>query len=132
MKAKYEQTLKKYINDFLNKIRTECDINSKKVHSNKAAYPIFKPANSSYFEYQYYEGVLEWCIRDYLITPVFTKWLSIAGIRCTTLNNNSNIRYHFNYSNEQYGKDFLFAFTVLNNGKKLLIDILITRATYQN
>lgn len=116
MKEKYEQVLKKCINEFLDKIRTECDINSKKAHPNKAAYPIFKPTNPSYFEYQYYEGVLEWCIRDYLITPVFTKWLSIAGIRCTTLNNSY---IHFNYSNEQYGKDFLFAFTVLNNGRKI-------------
>lgn len=120
MKEKYEQVLKKCINEFLDKIRTECDINSKKAHPNKADYPIFKPANSSFFEYQYYEGVLEWYIRDYLITPVFTKWLSIAGIRCTTLNRNSQIHnIYFSYSNEKYGKDYLFAFTALYNGRKI-------------
>ena len=82
---RYEVVLKQQIYEFISALTDVCSINSKRIIFYKTDYPIFKPANSAYFEYKHFEDILERYIREFLITPVFTKWLTIAGFHCKIL-----------------------------------------------
>ena len=98
------------IQDFLQDIRKECQIDSRKLHPDKSGFPIFHP-ESNYYEKKYYEQVLEWCIRDYLVTDVMCKWFISIGFKCFTPNLDPNdFIIRFRYSNERFGDDYPFAF----------------------
>lgn len=80
--AKFKNALDEQAKAFLNEIDKESRIDSKKIHPNEADFPIFHPANRDYYEYEYYEGVLEWRIREYLISNVFYQWFELMGCKC--------------------------------------------------
>lgn len=117
---RYEVVLKQQIDEFINALTNVCSINSKRIIFYKTDYPIFKPANSAYFEYKHFEDILERYIREFLITPVFTKWLTIAGFHCKILKKKDN-RYivRTRYSNSSFGEEFTFAFSIEHKGKQI-------------
>lgn len=102
--------------EFIKDIDQECKIDSKKIHPNRADFPIFRPANKEYFEYAYFEGVLEWRIREYLISNVFCRWFELIGFECLVPKENRCL-VHFSYSNESFGKDYPFAL-ILDSGSE--------------
>lgn len=117
---RYEVILKKQIDKFINKISNACSINSKGINFYKTDYPIFKPANSAYFEYKHFEDILERYIREFLITPVFTNWLTIAGFHCKILKQIDDRHIvRTRYSNYSFGEEFIFAFSIEYQGKKI-------------
>ncbi len=95
---------------FLQDIKKECRIDSRKLHPDKSGFPIFHP-ESNYYEKKYYEQLIEWRIRDYLVTDVMFKWFISIGFKCFAPNQNTNDNIiRFSYSNEQFGDDFPLAF----------------------
>ena len=117
---RYEVVLKQQLDAFFNALSDVCSINSKRIIFYKTDYPMFKPANSAYFEYKHFEDLLERYIREFLITPVFTKWLTIAGFHCQILKKKDN-RYivRTRYSNSEFGEEFTFAFSIEHQGKRI-------------
>ena len=122
------------IQKFISEIKDICQINCKKVHTERSDFPIFHPANRDYFEYKYYENHLEWYIRKYLVTPILCELLEARGISvCTIANEDERVRYYdlrhlryryairarFKYSNECFGKDYPFVFSFTINGKNI-------------
>ena len=55
-----------------------------------------------------------------MITPVFTKWLTIACFHCQILKKKDN-RYivRTRYSNSEFGEEFTFAFSIEHQGKRI-------------
>lgn len=108
-----EKTIKKHIEEFMNAIKKETSIASKTLHTDKSDFPIFRPANAAYFEYKYFEGVLEWYIRDYLVTRILCSLFSnqelVSDIEIQLPEEKRNV-VHFRYSNASFGDDYPFAF----------------------
>ena len=119
MNNKLQNILNQQIDEFLKAIQKEVSIDSLKVHSVKPDYPIFMP-DSNYYEQKYYQGVLESCIREYLITGIITKWLRAIGKRCYILKYKGKRQGdRSNYSNETYGEKYPFVFIVEDNGYRI-------------
>lgn len=117
---RYEAVLKQQIEAFISALSDVCSINSKRIIFYKTDYPIFNPANSAYFEYKHFEDILERYIREFLITPVFTKWLTIAGFHCKILKKKDNRHIvRTRYSNSTFGEEFIFAFSIEHQGKQI-------------
>lgn len=109
--------IRKHVTTFVDAIQEKIQISNHTIHPQKSDYPIFRPANQEYFEYKYYEELLEWYIRDYLVSGVILDLFSLYDIkyRIPEKKKSSN-RIHFNYSNESFGMDVPFAFIVEDNG----------------
>ena len=117
----YEEIIDDRIHSFLAAIKKDCQIDSKKLRLEKSDYPLFRPANSDYFEYKHFEGVLEWFIRDHLISGIIFDLLIKQNIQFND--------YHFlaekskvvrsQYSNESFGDDYPLAFIVQNGDNKI-------------
>ena len=114
--SKAMSIIEKNILVFHGEIRSSCQIDCKKIHTEKSDFPIFQPANREFFEYKYYEGVLEWYIRDYLVTPILCELFEESGNSVLVpTQNDSLFHVHFKYSNEAFGNDYPFAFIIQKN-----------------
>ena len=100
-----ESILEKAAINFHSKIKAACKINNRTLHSEESDFPVFNPANSEFFEYKYFEGVLEWYIRDYLVTPIlYELWIAknIKVVKLEDSTNKGNVRVRFQYNNASY------------------------------
>ena len=120
MISKYKQILDQNIQNFLEAIKKTVSIDNRTIHVNHPDYPILMPDSINYYEQNYYQGKLEWYIRDYLITGVITKWLKIAGIRCFNLvDKDPKLTARFSYSNSSFGKKYPLAFIIERENKRI-------------
>lgn len=129
MDANYKTILDKQIKEFLKAIKYKVSIVRKTIHPFTPDYPIFMPEESfNDSEKAYYQGVLSWYIRDFLITGILTRWLKTSGRKCYVLKASDRKCYVFRrgkyrkapfmYSNTAFGRDYPFAFIVENkNGR---------------
>lgn len=110
---KVKSIIEKNIHIFQEEIKSKCHIDCKMLHTEKSDFPIFHPANREFFEYKFYEGLLEWYIRDYLVTPILCELFIEKGTTVLMPNKEeSAIHVRFRYSNEEFGDDYPFAFII--------------------
>ena len=110
---KVKSIIEKYTHIFQEEIKSKCQIDCKMLHTEKSDFPIFHPANREFFEYKFYEGLLEWYIRDYLVTPILCELFIEKGTTVLMPNKeDSAIHVRFRYSNEEFGDDYPFAFII--------------------
>lgn len=102
--------INKNIQIFNENIRSICKIDCKMIHTNKPDFSIFHPANKEFFEYSSYVALLEWYIRDYIVTPIFLGLFELMGMELLVPDFNDNIAFKF--SNEEFGNKYPFAFIV--------------------
>ena len=115
-----ENIMDENIQIFLGEIRRACQINNKRIHTEKSDFPIFEPANHDFFEYKYYEKVLETYIREYLITPILYGLFVANSVEVLLPKDKQEegvIRPDIPYSNAQFGSRFPFAFIANIGGK---------------
>lgn len=128
MNSKYKVILHKQVKDFFDAIKKAVSIDCKTLHICKMDYPILMPDGFNYCEQTYYQGILSWYIRNYLITGILTRWLKASGRKCYVLKASDRKCYvfrrgkyrkaQFMYSNTAFGCDYPFAFIVENkNGR---------------
>ena len=107
--------IQKNVKLFLEAIKDQTSIDCKTIHFNKSDFPIFRPANSEFFEYSYYVDILERNIRDHLVTDTLYSLLSddriCPDVACLVPEVKQNI-IRSKYSNEAFGDDYLFSFIV--------------------
>ena len=105
--------LKKQTQVFLDSVTKKVSIDNRGLHMPHTDYPVLLPDSLHYDEYVYYREMLEWYIRDYLITGIITKWLKVSGKKCYLPKyKGKDIGIHFSYSNSLFGRDYPFAFII--------------------
>ena len=114
----FEQILSEQVLLFREAIKEKCKPDSMAIHPYCSDYPLFRPANKEYFEYEYFEGLLEWYIRDYLITGVLKRWLEKTGRECIIPQEDPK-RIRFRYSGEQFGDEHPFAMIIRTVGMSI-------------
>ena len=79
-------------------------------------FPILRPANDEYFEFKYFEGTLEWYIRDYLVNDVFEDLLVPPEFDCKWLDQDRRI---VGASNESIENHYPLEFILRIDDKKI-------------
>lgn len=112
----FEEILNQQVNLFIEAIRKKCSIDSRAIQPFRADYPVFRPENDDFYRYGYYMSLLEWYVRDYLITGVLCPWFEMLGYQCVVFSDEGK-RIRFSYSNEQFGNDYPLAFIIKDSLK---------------
>ena len=105
---------------FQRKIKDACKITNRTIHTEKSDFPIFRPANREFFEYKYYEGVLEWYIRDYLVTPILYELFKTMNIDVVLhpVDKRPN-RANNSYEIATYGRDYPLTFIITQGNSSI-------------
>ena len=107
---------------FLEKMSAVCERNSfRKARKMPATFSMLKPANDEYYEYVYFEKILEWSTRDSLINPILKGLFQIHGIETVW----SDVSKRIRYSTESIENIYPFEFIFLLNKEKLGSGILV-------
>jgi len=111
--SQVERIIEKSIANFQQKIKDVCKITNRTIHTEESDFPIFNPANRDFFEYKYYERVLEWYIRDYLVTPIIYALLRANGtdVVLHPADKRPN-RANNSYDMVIYGRDYPLTFII--------------------
>ena len=129
-----EKLIDRHIDVFNNVIDNEISIDNKAIHPDKTDFPIFRINNNAFFEYKYYEGILEWKIRDYLVTGIIqdlfmSNTVSPNAVVYPNHDDNRNVA-RFSFSNWEFGDRYYFAFILETDKERVGIrytDIPIDR-----
>lgn len=114
--TKANQVIDKAINLFLERIGTACDKNSfRKPHTQPATFSLLKPANEAFYEYAYYERILEWVTRDLLINPILKGLFQIHGVETAW----PNVTQYIRYSTESIENIYPFEFIIFSDKEKV-------------
>ena len=115
--AQVETVIDKNVDVFLQRVKDISEIGPfAKSKKETPGFPILKPANAEYYEYEYFEHSLEWYIRDHLVNDVFEELFDLYGIESTRP---SNETVHVRSSNESIEDLYPFEFIVCQNGKNI-------------
>lgn len=115
--AQVETVIDKNVDVFLQKVKDISEIGPfAKSKKDTPGFPILKPANYEYYEYEYFEHSLEWYIRDHLVNAVFAELFDLYGIESTWP---SNETIHVRFSNERIEDEYPFEFIVCQTGKNI-------------
>ena len=95
---------------FEEKIKDICSVDNRALHTDRSDFPIFQPASVPFFEFRYYENLLEQNIRDNLVTPALVELFKASGIEVIENEKPAANWGGSLYNNEMFGKDYPVAF----------------------
>lgn len=106
---KADEIIDRHINEFNDSMRDLSEIGPfRKLCTSKPDFPIFRPGNKEYYEYQYMQTSIECNIREMIINPVFQELFELYNITALWPDTKNAIYVRFN--NESIENVYPFEF----------------------
>jgi hypothetical protein len=110
-KDRAEDIIKENVSRFLNRIHSVSEISSHKKFRTKApGFGLLFPGNEEFYQYAYYEGILEWFIRDELVNATLMELFHLFDVECLFPDTEGKV--YVNASNERIEDIYPFQFIV--------------------
>ena len=111
-----EESIDEVVKNFLKEVNSVTENGcSRKYSKLQPAFEILKPANDEFYEYAYFESILEWYSRDILINQALKKLFDLFDIDCFWPEKKMEVRF----SNESIEDIYSFEFIVCQDNKTI-------------